>query len=131
MGETTTLAAHVLLVEDQLLVAEIFREALEDRGHRVTSMPDGLAALAADRADPAEVLVTDLHMPGMGGLELLARLRERRPRLPAVVVSGYAAEAVAAGRTGTGETVVLGKPVSPRELAARVAALLDGVRRAG
>lgn len=116
--------AHVLLVEDELLVSQAFREALEDEGHRVTAVQDGSAALAADQRDPAEVLVTDLRMPRMGGLEVLSRLRVRRPGLPAVIVSGYPADVPDLGETGAALTAVLCKPVTPSRLAGRVSALL-------
>jgi CheY-like chemotaxis protein len=80
--------AHILLAEDEVLIALMFQDALEVEGHRVSVAHDGIEALEVDEQDPAEVLVTDLAMPRMGGRELLERLRERRPGLPALVVSG-------------------------------------------
>ncbi|UEM01637.1 response regulator [Skermanella rosea] len=112
--------AHVLLAEDEALIALMFQDALEGEGHRVTVARDGIEALEADARDPAEALVTDLAMPRMGGRELLDRLRERRPDLPAVVVTGYAGEV----HLGAPMTVLLAKPVSPRALTARLTELL-------
>ncbi|UEM18952.1 response regulator [Skermanella mucosa] len=112
--------AHVLLAEDEVLIALMFQDALEEEGHRVTVARDGIEALEADARDPAEALVTDLAMPRMGGRELLDRLRERRPDLPAVVVTGYAGEV----HLGAPLTVLLAKPVSPRALTARLTQLL-------
>ncbi len=121
--------AHVILVEDEMLLAQVFQAALEDEGHRVTAAGDGVAALSADALDPAEVLVTDLRMPRMGGRELVAHLRERRPGLPVLVLSGYAVGGVGISgvAAAAGATVLLSKPVSPRALAREVTVLLARV----
>jgi CheY-like chemotaxis protein len=113
--------AHILLAEDEVLIALMFQDALEVAGHRVSVAHDGIEALEVDEQDPAEVLVTDLAMPRMGGRELLARLRERRPDLPALVVSGYPGEFEIA----TEMTVLLPKPVSPKVLTKRLTQLLE------
>lgn len=113
--------AHILLAEDEVLIALMFQDALEVEGHRVSVAHDGIEALEVDEQDPAEVLVTDLAMPRMGGRELLERLRQRRPDLPALVVSGYPGEFEIA----TEITVLLPKPVSPKVLAQRLAQLLE------
>lgn len=115
----------MLLVEDEMLVADLFRSVLEDAGHRVTVVNNGLAALAADAVERADVLVTDLRMPHMGGSELVARLRERTPDLPVVVLSGYTGDAgVLGGGAPAGATILLSKPVSPRMFAREVAELV-------
>jgi CheY-like chemotaxis protein len=113
--------AHILLAEDEVLIALMFQDALEVEGHRVSVAHDGIEALEVDEQDPAEVLVTDLAMPRMGGRELLERLRQRRPDLPALVVSGYPGEFEIA----TEKTVLLPKPVSPKVLTRRLAQLLE------
>ena len=114
---------HILVVEDEPLIAMVFEDTLVDSGFRVTVTGGALEALAADETDPADAVVTDLRMPGMGGRELILRLRERRPALPILVVSGWPAEA---GNLSEDEaTAFLAKPVSPGALAARVAKLLS------
>jgi CheY-like chemotaxis protein len=113
--------AHILLAEDEVLIALMFQDALEVEGHRVSVAHDGIEALEVDEQDPAEILVTDLSMPRMGGRELLERLRERRPDLPALVVSGYPGEFEIA----TEMTVLLPKPVSPKVLTKRLNQLLE------
>lgn len=113
--------AHILLAEDEVLIALMFQDALEVEGHRVSVAHDGIEALEVDEQDPAEVLVTDLAMPRMGGRELLERLRKRRPDLPALVVSGYPGEFEIA----TEMTILLPKPVSPKVLTRRLTQLLE------
>lgn len=80
---------HVLVVDDDPRIAELFASMLDGAGYRVSVALSGQAALERDAADPADALVSDLAMPGMNGRELLAALRERRPQLPALIVSGY------------------------------------------
>ncbi|MFO0682067.1 MAG: PAS domain S-box protein [Sandaracinus sp.] len=82
---------RILLVDDDPLVRNAGRRILERLGHRVLVAASGESALelVATAAEPIELLVTDVMMPGMSGPELLAKLRERQPSLPAIVVSGH------------------------------------------
>lgn len=116
--------AHILVVEDQTLVALLFQSVLEGAGHRVTVAADGVEALQADAADPAELLVTDHNMPRMGGEELVRQLRERRPGLPVILVSGSDGQNL--GLKADAKTALMDKPVSPRHLIEVLAELLDG-----
>jgi len=80
--------AHVLIAEDEVLIAAGLRMVLEAAGYRVTVTHDGLAALEVEKRDPADVLLTDLQMPRLGGAELIRRVRARRPDVPVVAMSG-------------------------------------------
>jgi PAS domain S-box-containing protein len=84
----------VLLVEDETAVRAVGRRTLERLGYRILEACHGLDALRLWREQGGQVdaVVTDLRMPRMGGLELAARLRQERPGLPVVFVSGYSAE---------------------------------------
>ncbi|QCG99360.1 response regulator (plasmid) [Azospirillum sp. TSA2s] len=82
-------SAHVLLAEDENLVAMVVAEILESEGFRVTVTHNGLAAIEADAADPADLLLTDMRMPGMDDEALIRTIRQRRPDLPVVVTTGY------------------------------------------
>lgn len=81
---------HLLIVDDQADVTSLFELYFESIGYRVTVAHDGVAALQTDEADPADLLITDFMMPRMNGRDLAARLQQRRPGLPVIVVSGYA-----------------------------------------
>ena len=82
----------VLLVEDQESVALAVRRILSRQGYSVLTASDGSEALKLMQASaaPFDVVVTDLTMPKMGGLELIRRLSELAPDLPIVYMSGYA-----------------------------------------
>lgn len=81
--------AHVLVAEDEDLVAVVLAEILESHGFRVTVAHNGLQAYEADRNDPADLLLTDMRMPVMDGGVLIRLIRERRPNLPVIVMTGF------------------------------------------
>ncbi len=80
--------AHVLVVDDDETTRVRLRLALEHAGHSVSEARDGQAALAM--AEAADVVVMDIVMPVKGGLETLIELREKRPRMAVVLMSGTA-----------------------------------------
>jgi signal transduction histidine kinase/CheY-like chemotaxis protein len=120
---------HILLVEDEGAVRDVTRAVLESAGYQVTAVGDGAEALT--RSGKADLVVSDLVMPGMSGRELVTRLRAARPSLPVVFVSGYAAEGDPTPSAGEGTTEFLAKPFTADQLLARVRSALDIVRRAG
>lgn len=118
---------RVLLVEDEELVAELFAEALLDDGHEVVIAGDGEEALdlfheAKNQGRPYDIVVTDMRMPRMDGMTLTVRLRRERPKLPVVVVSGYAPpeQFIALTSRNEGPLVLLSKPVSLSRLRTEV-----------
>jgi len=121
--------ATVLVVEDEAHVRRSIVRILERQGLRVVEARHGADALLAfDAAGGAvDALVTDLVMPELGGRELVARLRERRPDLPVVVVSGYAGAAPAA-ESGIPGARHLEKPF---EAAALVREVMEALAGAG
>ncbi len=108
----------VLLVEDDAVVREAGRRLLERLGYRVWCASSGEEALrlATGGACPLELLLSDVVMPGMNGVELAARLRELRPGLPVVLTSGYAEEAVARFGPRVPGARFLPKPYTPESL---------------
>jgi CheY-like chemotaxis protein len=87
----------VLLVEDESQVLNLGRRILEQYGYTVLTAltPETAFALAADRAGPIDLLVTDVIMPGLNGKELEQRLRVRRPDLKCLFMSGYTGNVIA------------------------------------
>jgi|SRR5271155_2964373 len=83
-------AANLLLVDDNDDVREITALLLRDSGYEVIEASSGIAALAALGANPAiDLLIVDLAMPGMSGIDLLERARARRPEIKVVFITGY------------------------------------------
>jgi len=121
--------ALILLVDDEAPVRELLAEHLEDAGYRVLATASGAAALALlATAETVDILITDLSMPGMDGLAVIRAAQERLPRLPAVLLTGYAGDGAALAVAGTvsGSFSLLRKPVSGVELIDRVRTLLAG-----
>jgi CheY-like chemotaxis protein len=83
---------HILVVDDQEMIADSFKRYLEHNGYRVSMAYDGISALDVAKHDPIDALITDFRMPGMNGQELLAELRKLQPELPAILVSAYTGE---------------------------------------
>jgi CheY-like chemotaxis protein len=115
-----------LVVEDADAVRVLTGRILYAAGYQVIPVESGAAAL--ERLDAADVLVTDVVMPGMSGVELANAARERRPGLPVVFVSGYTGNEVVAAE-GDPATAFLGKPFDGDDLLRAVRATLDGAAR--
>ncbi len=90
-SEELTAPATILLVEDEEVVRTLLVRQLKELGHRVLAAENGETALVLDaRADgEVDVLLSDIAMPGMGGIELARQLRDRHPRMVVVLMSGY------------------------------------------
>ncbi|HEY2408651.1 MAG TPA: response regulator [Polyangiaceae bacterium] len=119
-------AATILLVDDEPMVREAIRRILASRGYRVVSVPSGDEALrfAADRSEAIDLLITDVIMPKMNGLELARELDKVRPDVKVLFVSGHT-RGVFAERGVLKESVeFLPKPISMDSLTQRVDALL-------
>jgi two-component system, cell cycle sensor histidine kinase and response regulator CckA len=82
------------MVEDEPLVARAALSILQQRGHRVTHIADGAAAWAEFCASPAryDLLLVDINLPGMSGVDLVARVRQAAYAGPIIVMSGRVAE---------------------------------------
>ncbi len=108
----------VLVAEDEEAVMRVICAALRDVGYTVFEARSGKEALTIfDDADNIDVLLTDIVMPGeIQGPELATRLRELRPELPVVFMSGYANEAAVHGNNLRPEDIRLMKPVARRDL---------------
>jgi CheY-like chemotaxis protein len=119
---------RLLVVEDEELVREVIAEQLIDRGYEVIEAEGGRRALALlDAGCLVDLIITDLSMPGMDGVSLIRAAQLRKPRLPAILLTGYAGEtaALAVGRELNGSFTLLRKPVTGDHLADRVATLLE------
>jgi DNA-binding response OmpR family regulator len=123
--------ARVLVAEDDPDIAALIRHALERAGYGVDVRPTGPEALAYARAQPPDLIVLDLMLPGMDGLLVCQALRQEAAtaRLPLIMLTarGEEADRVRGLELGADDYVV--KPFSPKELVARIHALLRRVER--
>ena len=121
---------RVLIVEDDVLQSELIRRYLEREGHDVTVLADGLEALSEVRRSTPDLLVLDVMLPGADGLTVCRTLREEQFELPILLLTARSTENDLLLGLELGADDYLAKPYSPRELVARVRALLRRARRA-
>jgi CheY-like chemotaxis protein len=82
--------AKLLLIEDEVGVQEYFKAVVSRMGHELLTAPDGPSGVALVESEPADVIMTDLNMPGEpSGMALVRKIRELCPDTPVIVVSGY------------------------------------------
>jgi len=116
-------ARKVLVVDDERTIREVLRRYLEREGFQVVEAEDGEAALAAAAADPPDLVVLDLMLPRVDGLEIARRLRlERRVPIVMLTARGELEDRIEGLELGADDYIV--KPFSPREVMLRVNAVL-------
>ncbi|MFA5689959.1 MAG: response regulator [Kiritimatiellales bacterium] len=118
---------HILIIEDNEAVRGLFQQVLEIEGYSVAVAGNGHEGLAAAREREPDLVITDIMMPEMDGLELIQRLRANSPGLPVIAISGGMREAPfnflsQAEQMGANKT--LEKPVALAELINAVKTLL-------
>jgi DNA-binding response OmpR family regulator len=119
--------AQVLVVDDDDTVASVVVSYLRRAGHATRRIGDGAEALDAVAAHQPDLMVLDLMLPGLGGLEVCRRVRSSWPRLPVVMLTALAEpdDRIAGLELGADDYVT--KPFSPRELVLRVESVLRRV----
>ena len=119
--DVTLDGVSVLLVDDDADSLMLAAVALEQHGARVTTARSGAEALDAMKESVPDVLVSDLGMPDLDGLELMREVRRRRgTTMPALALTAYAMEADAERTRAAGYTMHLSKPLDPKRLARAV-----------
>jgi CheY-like chemotaxis protein len=118
-----------LLVDDEANILAMTSQALSRLGYQPVPFSDSHAALAAFEAAPRafDAVVKDDVMPGLTGTRLASMLRQQRPELPLVLVSGYGGP-ILAQRALAGVSELLVKPVQPRDIAAALARVLHAAQ---
>lgn len=117
----------ILIVDDDDDVRRVLRRILETAGHTVVECPDGQHALHALTEQRPDLVITDVYMPEMDGIEFLVHLREEDPDLPVLAVSGgslAAADFVLEDASQLGADAVLEKPFDIDEMKRTVQELL-------
>jgi DNA-binding response OmpR family regulator len=117
------MSGSVLLVEDEENLASLVRAYLEQEGYRVIAAVTGAEALRAIEAEPVRIVVLDLNLPDMDGLEVCRQIRARSS-VPVVMLTARDEEKDRLAGLEIGADDYIGKPFSPKELVARMKAVL-------
>ena len=122
-GYNLGMPQSILIVEDEIELAKIIRDYLENAGFRVDSVGDGSAAVSAFQLNPPDLVLLDLNLPGMEGLDVAREIR-RKSDIPIIMVTARVEETDKLIGLELGADDYITKPFSPREVVARVRAVL-------
>ena len=111
--------SRILLAEDDDSLRGFLARALERAGHEVTACADGEEAVTF-LDEPWDLLLTDIVMPGLDGIEVARLAAARHPGLRIMFITGFAAVALAAGEKAPAGAKVLSKPIHLREIVSEV-----------
>lgn len=117
--------ARILLAEDDESLRSFLQKALEKTGHEVCAVPDGVQAAGAMVSRRFDLIVADIVMPGLDGIELARHARERWPDLPIMFITGFAAVALKARNEFSRRAKVMSKPFHLRDLVQEVDRILS------
>ena len=119
---------NILVVDDDMSVRTTFSSVLRQEGYRVTAVKNGYEAIKAIDEESFDLALVDLRMPGMDGIEVLEKIKTRRPQTRVIIFTGYGSITTAVEAMRKGATDYLNKPFSPHELKAGVKKALENGR---
>jgi two-component system nitrogen regulation response regulator NtrX len=102
----------ILVVDDEQGIREVLQDVLSDEGHRVVAVQDGFQALEILQTESVDLVILDVWLPNMGGIDVLKRIREAWPDIEVVVISGHANINMAVQAVKIGAFDFLEKPLS-------------------
>jgi len=110
--ELARLPARILVVDDEEIILDLFREVLEAEGYRVWTACNGEEAIEKVKTMPFDLILSDMKMPGIDGLELLERGKEIDPEIDVIIITGYASVETAVKAMRLGAADYLTKPLN-------------------
>ena len=119
---------NILLIDDEEAFVTTLQERLEMRGFSPRVALDGESGLEMIAQDPPDVVVLDLRMPGMSGLEVLRRIRKRWPGLPVIMLSGHGSDQDFESCVNLGAALYHKKPLDIEVLLDSIRTVTQGVR---
>ena len=121
--------AHILVVDDEEVIRLLFKDTLEELGHRVTTTETAAGALEVVEQQDLDLAFLDLKMPGMDGAELFRQIKALKPRLPVTIITGYPDSDIMARALSQGPFGVMNKPFGESDIFTAVHNFLRITRR--
>ena len=106
------MAKQILVVDDEERIRQSLNGVLKDEGYEVMEVKDGAQALKQIEVEPPDLILLDIWMPGMDGMETLERIKKQIPNLPVIMISGHANIELAVKATKLGAYDFIEKPLS-------------------
>ncbi len=116
--------SKILVVDDEAVIREGVRRILERSGMEVATSSGGRAALAMAQETDFDLVVTDLKMPGMNGIEVLKAIKVLQPEVPVIIITGFSTVDTAVEAMKNGAFDYIAKPFTPDQLTGKVTAAL-------
>jgi len=117
--------AHILIIEDDEETRSLLKELLEEEGFKTECASNGSDALREIVKKPFDLIVTDIEMPGLTGLDILPEMKKLRPEAPIIVMTSFANEEVHRRSLGKGASGYLEKPIHIKKLKALIHEMLS------
>jgi CheY-like chemotaxis protein len=108
--------AKILVVDDEEFVRRNFKRALSEEGYEVETAEDGERALESIEKEPFDLIIADMKMPGMNGIDVLKNAKERHPDIGVIIVTGYSTIETAVEAIKSGASDYIEKPLSTDQL---------------
>lgn len=119
---------NILAVDDIALALDVLKQALDVLGYETSTANDGKEALEMIEKEKPDLLITDIYMPGMNGIELLSKVRQFYKELPVILVTGFDADDAIAAAAKDNANAILLKPYHIKQLKELVEETLGGVQ---
>ena len=116
---------HILVADDEPNIRLLFKEELEEEGYKVTTAEDGDAALRRVKNDPPDLVLLDIRMPNVNGLEFLGMLREINQELPVIICTALKGMDQEFEIWSNQVSTILNKPIDLEELKKTVSDVLN------
>jgi DNA-binding NtrC family response regulator len=119
---------RIVIIDDEPITLKRLRRSLEKEGYRIAAFSSPQRALKHMECSPCDLVISDIQMPGMSGLDLMAKVRGRNPQVEFILITGFASFDGAVEATKEGAYHYLAKPFTPDQLRQRVSQALSQVR---
>lgn len=120
---------NILIIDDEKVIQDSCSQILNKEGYKVKVASDGREGLRAFQNNPSQIVLLDLKLPGIGGMDVLSKIRHESPETPVIIITGYASIESAIDAIKRGAFEYLAKPFTPEELRISVKKAVENRKR--